>query len=84
MLKTDVGYLHEVVSKFNVSQGIFLPSFSQSQLSPGEEKCFHPKCQEMFLKYLEVSEDFRRSSALFVLLSGYNRGISACKAYIGR
>ncbi|XP_068121307.1 uncharacterized protein [Hyperolius riggenbachi] len=83
-LKMDPTFLPKVVSDFHRSQEIYLPSFCPNPSNDKERKLQAVDVRRCILQYMEVTNSWRRSRAMFVLHSGPNRGRQASKATIAR
>ncbi|XP_029451017.1 heterogeneous nuclear ribonucleoprotein A1 isoform X1 [Rhinatrema bivittatum] len=84
-LCTVPSFLPKVVSAFHVNQSVDLPSFSEKELQSSHGSDLKRlDVRRVLLRYLEVTNDFRRSDHLFVLWQGPKKGLQASKATIAR
>ncbi|XP_041429632.1 uncharacterized protein LOC121397238 [Xenopus laevis] len=84
VLRTTPSFLPKVISEFHINQDITIPSFCPRPKSP-KEVALHALDPVRALKfYLDRTKDIRKSSSLFVLLSGAHKGSPASKTTISR
>ncbi|XP_068111872.1 uncharacterized protein [Hyperolius riggenbachi] len=83
-LRPDAAFLPKVVSSFHRNQEIYIPSFCENPTNDKEERLHSLDVRRCLLHYLERTNSWRKSDAIFVLFAGRSRGNKASKTTLAR
>ncbi|XP_068101500.1 uncharacterized protein [Hyperolius riggenbachi] len=83
-LRPDAAFLPKVVSSFHRNQEIYIPSFCENPTNDKEKRLHLLDVRRSLLQYLERSNSWRKSDAMFVLFAGKTKGNRASKTTLAR
>ncbi|XP_077152136.1 uncharacterized protein LOC143816067 [Ranitomeya variabilis] len=84
VLKPDPAYLPKVATKFHRTQEIYLPSFYENPASEEERKYHSLDVKRAILEYLDRTQSWRQSRALFISFQNQKKGSGVTKSSIAR
>ncbi|XP_077137578.1 uncharacterized protein LOC143803684 [Ranitomeya variabilis] len=84
VLRTDPLYLPKVVSKFHRLQEINLPTFCPNPKNPKELKLHTLDVKRCLLKYISLTDPWKKDNSLFISYQGVRKGFRVSKNTLGR
>ncbi|XP_030070322.1 translation initiation factor eIF2B subunit beta isoform X1 [Microcaecilia unicolor] len=84
VLRPVPSFLPKVVSRFHMSQSVFLPVLGSASGTRDQQNLRTLDVKRVLKRYIAVTDDFRRSDHLFLLFAGHRKGLSASKPTLSR
>ncbi|XP_069613359.1 uncharacterized protein [Ranitomeya imitator] len=84
ILKPDPLYLPKVASKFHRVQEVVLPSFCSNPTNDKERKFHCLDVRRCLLRYITVSDSWKKDNSLFVAYQGVRKGLRVSKNTLAR